>query len=402
MSQPENQALHLVERELAFMKKILQGSHLIFIIGYFCTGILFANEKHPSLIELANEKMKPNVYTNIDSMLVYQNNQLISEHYYGRFNPKATHRTHSAFKSINALITLIAIDQGLLKSNELVIPLLSQFAKPKSPDPSRDRITVQHLLNMTSGLACDEAPGSNGPNHEFGVDEGDSPLQYSLNISMSSEPGEEWHYCSANSFLLAATISAALERAKRESIFEFADRFLMKPLEIIDYRFTRSADGKFLNGQGNSHFLPRDLAKFGQLLLNKGLWGPGLRTAGRESTGLSSEARKKQGRIISEKSIESIYNARRKINWSFTGGLTPEKNDNTQYSNQWYQTRFDVSGKEISIIHSWGNGGQYIFVIPSLDSVVVFTGSNQGNFAKQKQPFDIMQRYVLPELLKQK
>ncbi len=354
------------------------------IISLIYSGLLSAEQPSSSLFELAHQKMKPNVYTNIDSMLVYKNNQIISQHYYGRFNNKSTHRTHSTFKSINALIALIAIDQGLLKTDELVIPLLEQFAKPKSLDPRRDRITVQHLLNMTSGLACDEAPGSNGPNHEFGVDEGDNPLQYSLNIPMLFEPGEKWRYCSANSFLLAATVSAALKTAKRESIFDFADQFLMEPLGITNYRLTRSADGKFLNGQGNSHFLPADLAKFGQLLLNKGLW---------------QKNNHQQVRIISLKSVESIYNPRRKINWSFTDGLSIERNHPTQYSNQWYHTRFDINTKSINTIHSWGNGGQYIFVIPSLDSVVVFTGSNQGNFLMQKQPFDIMQRYVLPELL---
>lgn len=354
-----------------------QGCLLLILVGAFLSSGLQAKE--PSLFDVAHQKMKPNVYTNIDSMLVYQNNKLISQHYYGRFNSNTTHRTHSTFKSINALITLLAIDQGLLRRDEFALPLLSRFAKPTRTDRRRQQIRVKHLLNMTSGLACDEAPGSNGPNHEFGVDEGQTPLQYSLDIPMSSEPGEQWQYCSANSFLLAASVSAALARADRENIFEFADKYLMQPLEINSYRLTKSANGKFLNGQGNSHFIPNDLAKFGLLLLNQGM--------------LNNQ------RLLSKSSIESILTPVMPINWSFTSNLKLVQQPVTKYSNQWYHTNFELNSKSIATIHSWGNGGQYIFVIPSIDAVVVFTGSNQGDFLKQQQPFDIMHKYILPQLL---
>lgn len=354
-----------------------QGCLLLILVGAFVSSGLQAKE--PSLFDVAHQKMKPNVYTSIDSMLVYQNNKLVSQHYYGRFNSNTTHRTHSTFKSINALITLLAIDQGLLQRDEFALPLLSRFAKPTRTDRRRQQIRVKHLLNMTSGLACDEAPGSNGPNHEFGVDEGQTPLQYSLDIPMSSKPGEQWQYCSANSFLLAASVSAALARANRENIFEFADKYLMQPLEIKNYRFTKSANGKFLNGQGNAHFLPSDLAKFGLLLLNNGIWN--------------------NQRLLSESSIQSLLIPGELINWSFIDLPQSSAPPKTKYSNQWYHTSFALQSQVIAIIHSWGNGGQYIFVVPALEAVVIFTGSNQGNFAKQKQPFEIMIKYVLPQLL---
>ncbi|MBL4658958.1 MAG: serine hydrolase [Alcanivoracaceae bacterium] len=333
-----------------------------------------------SLYIAAHNAMKPNIYTNIDSMLVYQKGQLISGKYYGKYTDKTSHRTHSTFKSINALITLIAMDQELLLADETVMSLLSRFGNQTDPDVRKKRIKVKHLLNMTSGISCDEAPGSDGPNHEWGVDEGPQPLQYSMDIKMVSEPGAEWHYCSANSFMLAATVSAALERANRENIFDFADKYLMKPLDINSYRFTKSPNGRFLNGQGNSHFLPEDLAKFGLLLLNKGQWG--------------------NNRIISEQAISQIYDSNQIINWSFTDLIESQSNIKTSYSNQWYQTTFEVRESKVSVVHSWGNGGQFIFVVPELDAVVIFTGSNQGNFHKQKQPFDIMHKYVLPELMK--
>ncbi len=327
----------------------------------------------------AHQLMMPNVYTGIDSMLVYQNDKLVSEHYYGDFSAETKHRTHSTFKSITALIALIAIDQKLLTPDEPIMSLLNLYESADATDTGKQRIRVIDLLNMTSGLDCNEAPGMDGPNHEWGIDEGPDPLKYSLNIKIISEPGEKWQYCNANSFLLAATISGALKRAGRENIFQFADKFLMQPLNIENYRFTKSEDGQFLNGQGNAYFLPQDLAKLGLLVLKKGQWHG--------------------NKIVSPELLEPIYQSNQKINWSFAYVQDQVPQIKTTYAHQWYKTVFYLGKSKTDVLHSWGNGGQFIFVVPEAQAVVVFTGSNQGNFPKQKQVFEIMLKYVLPELL---
>ena len=332
------------------------------------------------LLKQAHQDIRLNKYTNIDSMLVYYKGQLISEHYYGRFTEDTLHRTHSTFNSITSFITLIAMEQGLLSDDELVMPLVEQYQPLKGTDPLKQRITIAHLLNMSSGLACDESPNSNGPNHEFGIDEGHTPLKYAMEIVTDSEPGTKFQYCNANSFLLSVSVSAALKRAGREDIFKFADNYLMQPLGITHYRFTKSYSGQFLNGQGNGYFLPKDLAKLGLLVLNGGKW---------------------QGKtVISKASIERILEPRQQINWSFIDLVEGLPQLATSYSHQWYVSKFNMGQQTLDIAHSWGNGGQFIFIVPSLDAVIVFTGSNQGNFTKQKQPFDILYKYVLPHLMK--
>lgn len=336
------------------------------------------------LIDKANQMIKNGAYTRIDSMLVYHNEHLVAEHYYRGFDENFQHRTHSTFKGITALLALKAFEKNFLRPYELVLPLLSGYAVPDNADEKKHRIRVHHLLNMTSGLDCDEGPQVGGPSHEWGVDEGPRPLQYALNISMAREPGQEFHYCSANSFLLAASISAGLKRSGKGDIFTFAQAHLFTPLQITkaDYRLRYSPDGKFLMGQGNSNFKPRDLAKFGMLILNKGEW--------------------QSQRLFKESSIDLLLNATKTINWSWFGSNIGNATVKTDYSYQWYQTDFVLGEKKIKAIHSWGNGGQFIFIVPELNSVVVFTGSNQGSarFEKQKQPFEIMHRYILPDLLK--
>ena len=355
---------------------------LIILISIAFTSLQIASADLPvsNLLDQAHSDIKPNKYTGIDSMLVYQNGQILSEQYYGRFKADTLHRTHSTFKSITSLITLIALDQALISLDEPIMPLLATLRNIDSADVRKSQITINHLLNMTSGLSCDESPNSDGPNHEFGIDEGQTPLAYAIDIPMAAPPGDKFQYCNANSFLLAATVSAALKRAQREDIFQFADKYLMQPLGIRHYRFTRSYDGQFLNGQGNGYFTPRDLAKIGLLVLNQGEW---------------------QGnQVVSKSAIGKLNEATSRINWTFTDLVDGLPDTAPTYAAHWYTTTFDMDTQTVRILHSWGNGGQFIFVIPSLNSVVVFTGSNQGNFTKQKQPFDVLHKYVLPELIK--
>ena len=355
---------------------------LFILIAATSFNVVQAGISPSPLLAQAHKDIKPNKYTGIDSMLVYRNGKLLSEQYYGRFGADTLHRTHSTFKSITGLITLIALDQKLLSLDEPVMPLLATFRDIEDSDPRKNKITFHHLLSMTSGLSCDESPHSDGPNHEYGIDEGNTPLAYALAIDMASHPGETFRYCNANSFLLAASISAALKRAGRENIFHFAEKYLLQPLGIRHYRFTKSFDGEFLNGQGNAYFLPADLAKLGLVVLNQGAW--------------------QDKQIISRQAVSQLYTPSAQINWSFIDLVKGLPQTKSTYSAQWYTTTFNIDTQSVKVIHSWGNGGQFIFVIPSLESVVVFTGSNQGNFSKQKQPFDVLHKYVLPALMAQK
>lgn len=354
----------------------------LLLLSYFLCHIS-ANSMDLSLLQKADEHIQQGDFTKIDSMLVYKNNQLITEKYYGRFDADTLHRTHSSFKSITGLLALIAVDQNLISLEQTALPLLEEFTESDEIDVRRSQILVENLLDMSSGIACDEAPNSGGPSHEWGVDEGPTPLKYSLNIPMATEPAKEWHYCSANSFMLAATISSALNRAGKPDIFKFADKYLFSPLSITNYRLTKSMDGRFLNGQGNSYFLPADLAKIGLMVLNKGIWNG--------------------ERVVSEQGIGRLFNTTYSVNWPWTDTIADHPPTTSHYSSQWYTTSFDIEGTKVAVTHSWGNGGQFIFVAPSLELVAVFTGSNQGsqNIVKQKQPFVIMHQFILPAALAQ-
>lgn len=327
-----------------------------------------------SLINQSISDMNSGLYTGIDSILIYENNKLVSEHYFNRFDEEQLHQTRSTFKSIAGLLAAIAFDKKILSPDELILPLISRYLKTDNADSRKAQIRVEDLLNMTSGLNCSEMPGT-GPYHDEIVDDGPEPLKYSLSIAMATEPGKEWKYCNANSFLLGVTISAALDRAQQPNINEFARTNLFAPLGISKYRTYQSPDG-FLYAQGNARFKPRDLAKFGLLVLNKGQW---------------------QGKqIISKQHIDFILDGVVETHWSWTDLISKHSTSKAKYAYQWHRTVFELDRMIVPASHTWGNGGQFVFVVPSLDTVIVFTGSNYGDIDKQKQAFEIMHKYLLP------
>ena len=184
----------------------------------------------------------------------------------------------------------------------------------------------------------------------------------------------DWYYCNANTFLLGVAISAALKRAGTPGIDQFAKTYLYAPLNIIDYQTFTTPDG-FLYGAGSARFTPRDLAKFGLLVLNKGWYG--------------------NQKIVSQQQTQRILDGVVETHWSWTDMIKNHAPQKARYGYQWYRTVFELCEKAIPVSHSWGNGGQFIFVVPKQNKVMVFTGSNYGDINKQKQAFDIMHQYLL-------
>lgn len=119
------------------------------------------------------------------------------------------------------------------------------------------------------------------------------------------------------------------------------------------------------------HITPRDMLKFGQLYLDNGKWNG--------------------KRIISKKWVKKSFNNYKNLQ------NTKDKNG---YGYLWWHKTYRVGNKNIKSIEARGAGGQYIFVIPTLDTVVVITSGNYRN-GKFQQPEIILEKYILPQLLKE-
>ncbi len=121
---------------------------------------------------------------------------------------------------------------------------------------------------------------------------------------------------------------------------------------------------------GGLYLRPRAMLKIGQLYLNGGTWN------GR--------------RILSQEWVDE--------SWGKYGRLEPLDRNGHQYGYLWWHHQYTVGDRTIATVEARGNGGQYIFVAPELDLVVVITS---GNFRTglTRQPEKIMRRYVLPAAL---
>lgn len=102
----------------------------------------------------------------IDSLLIARHGKLVLEEYFDGFDSETPHTLRSASKSVSSMLLGAAIDHGAQISP--ATPMASQFGKYQpfgNPDPRKAQITIENLLTMSSGLACDD-DNDNSPGNE--------------------------------------------------------------------------------------------------------------------------------------------------------------------------------------------------------------------------------------------
>jgi Beta-lactamase len=134
-------------------------------------------------------------------------------------------------------------------------------------DDRKKAITIQNLLDMTSGLNWTEPLGDGQPLSMLGMERSPDWVKFVLDQPMAASPGTTFNYSSGNAHLL----SAILTKATGESALDYARQRLFGPLGISDVFWRQDPQGISMGGYGL--FLhPRDMAKLGYLYLRNGLW----------------------------------------------------------------------------------------------------------------------------------
>jgi len=131
-------------------------------------------------------------------------------------------------------------------------------------DQRKGRITIEHLLTMTSGIDWPQY----GPNNisDLMGKSGDW-VKFILDRPMAAEPGSRFNYSNGDSHLL----SAIIHRATGETALDFGWKYLFQPLGISDIRWDYDPRGITI-GSATIYLTPRDMAKLGSLYLNDGKW----------------------------------------------------------------------------------------------------------------------------------
>ncbi len=196
----------------------------------------------------------------VRGLLVARGGRLVAEQYFAGASRDRLHNLKSASKSILSALAGLAIADGAL---ELDQPLAGVLPEASNLDePGKNLITVRHLLTMTSGLESTSfgAYGSWVASQNW--------VQAALDRRLEAEPGTRFSYSTGSTHLL----SAMLRVATGTSTHQFARARLFTPLGIE--RSAWASDRQGVNVGGNNMSLtPRDMLKFGQLYLDRGRWG---------------------------------------------------------------------------------------------------------------------------------
>jgi CubicO group peptidase (beta-lactamase class C family) len=313
---------------------------------------------------------------NVHAVVIVRRGKLVFEQYFPGydepwgmggarhdFDATTKHDMRSASKSVVSLLVGIAIDRELIKSaDEPVVKFFPDYSALKSP--GWDNVTLRHVLTMSSGMQWDENRAWNDPeNDEPRLGSEADPYRYVLSKPIAAPPDTVWTYNGGGTDLLGNLV----ERVTGQSLEAFAREALFTPLGISDWEWMKYRNEHIASAAG-LRLRPRDAAKIGQLVLNKGEW------AGRQ--------------IVSAKWIEQSVTPRFQAIGYF-GGLF-------YYGQQWWMGRTLSGDKDVRWIAAQGLGGQRIFIVPELDLVVMTTSGLYGSGRQGQAALDILANFIIP------
>jgi CubicO group peptidase (beta-lactamase class C family) len=265
------------------------------------------------------------------SLLVARHGRLVAEYYFGSGDSTTLFDVRSVTKSVVCALTGIALRDGVLPGT--AAPIARYLAAADTLDPADSAVTVRHLLTMTSGYAWDETAG---PDYNSWI-VADNHVQYLLNRAHAASPGATFTYNSA----AVHTLGVVVEGAAGTPLPQYATGHLFGALGV-DTVAWEPLDRGTVNGGSGIALRARDLLKFGQLFLQHGWSG--------------------NASVVPEAWVDSV--TRPQFAWRTAVGPLRQ----VTYGMLWW-----VSDASPEAFFAWGYGGQFVYVVPSSDLVVVAT-----------------------------
>jgi len=202
----------------------------------------------------------------LDSLLVVRHGRIVTEAYYAPYTACIPHAVFSTVKAVTSTLIAIASKDGLLDSPSHRVLDFFDRRNIANVDHRKEAITVQTLLNMTSGLDWKQPPGG-WPESMFEMERSPDWVKFVLDRPMASAPGDVFYYSNGNGHLLSAIVT----KLSGMSALEYANAKLFCPLGINGVSWVHDPQG-ISNGGRGLYLQPRDMAKIGYLWLRKGAW----------------------------------------------------------------------------------------------------------------------------------
>ena len=298
---------------------------------------------------------------NIHSLLIVRNGRLVLEEYFGNHDADELHELQSVSKSFTSALVGIAIAKGKIKGiHERVLSFFPDMKSIDNLDDRKRQMTLEDLLTMRSGTDYHES-GSASPHSQLNR-KSRGWAEFILDRPMISEPGTKFRYDSGAVILTSAILQARYGvHADR-----FAAEHLFAPLGIKSYEWYKNADGHPHTG-GGLDLRSQDMAKFGLLYLRDGRWN------GKQ--------------VVPAEWVDASLSRHVEFERSRGGAIG--------YGYWWWVLPPDPEGEgEQDIYGAFGFKGQYIFLVPEHDMVVVVTAGGRG-WTEESAPREFLYSHIL-------
>ena len=322
------------------------------------------------------------------SIIVARNGYIVYEKYsgYGKkvneINPNA-----SLTKSFVSALTGIAIDEGYIGSvDDKVLDYFTDL-DIQNIDEMKKSLTIRDVLTMQSGLKLDD-----------NVFQKEYPLLEILSAPMSKEPGTYWKYDNSAPSILTAII----QKTTGKTAFEYAKEKLFEPIGITSAIWDSTPSPGISNTAGAGlDMTAKDLLRFGHLYLHKGIWD-GKRIISEDWINESTSPRVDVGKWdlysylwwgLKGISADGYKRAKNKVVSYKINAVDipiPEEIDGELYFiNEIFEASLKEDVKDGEIYRATGLGGQYIYVWPKYNIVVVMTTASYNPPSKDIFTYEI-------------
>ncbi len=299
----------------------------------------------------------------MDGVLIIRNGYLVYESYFNNYDATKLHDVASVTKSFASAVVGVAQAQGKLMNLDAKLPELlpAYFEGGKHAD--KKDITLRHLLMMRSGLEWSEQASNDGLLGDPATLLSQDLTEAILSLPVTHPPGEAWNYSTADVQL----VSAIVQQATSVSMKAFAAQHLFAPLNIHEFEWQQLTNGTTVGGT-LLRLTPRDMAKLGQLYLQRGVWA-GQQVVLADWVSLTTTS---QGPAAN-------------VDW---------------YGYLWWLRERGYYDARSNAIVAYGYGGQFIVALPELDLIVVTTATyevNSGQAGAQEQAvYELIRDVILP------
>lgn len=284
------------------------------------------------------------------ALLVIRDGHLIVEKYYDGHTSSSLFELRSITKNVTSALTGIALADGLI--SDVDVPLKKYY--PGQINGAKDSIRLRDMLNMASGLEWDEDQEIN-PITENKVP---NTVEYLLSRKLTSTPGTVFNY----NTLSTHVAGDILYKVTGRHLSQYAAQKLFEPLNIQTYQWQRDPEGRNWGGFG-LQLRARDMAKFGLLYLNNGLWDG--------------------AQLVPEAWVQAAASPQIQVSGSSVTG----------YSYQWWTS----SGLSSAIYYGSGYGGQGLFIVPEKNLIVIAFQGHTGSANESTQRWnDMVTKVFIP------